>query len=263
MDLAGEKLPWIHPVNMWLVSGLVGLCGLLTFLMPKGTSKSAKQHVVITGGSSGIGLALAHECVRKGFANITLIARNKEKLEKAKKELLDGIDNGNSSKTTKVRVASLDVTDPGRVKEVVEGLIKTVGPPDVLFNNAGTATARSFADTTTEEFAFLLQTNYLGVVCMTKAFLPSMVENGGGTIVLTSSMAGLVGVFGYTAYTPTKFALRGFAESLQMETRRDNISIVLAYPPDTDTPGYKKENKGKPTETHLISETAGLYQPEM
>ena len=82
------------------------------------------------------------------------------------------------------------------------------------------------------------------------------------TIVFTSSAAGQVGVYGFTAYSPTKFALRGFAEALQMELSNDNISVQVVYPPDTDTPGYKLEQIGKPKETHLISESAGLFRPE-
>mmetsp|Transcript_29291 Transcript_29291/g.48412 ORF Transcript_29291/g.48412 Transcript_29291/m.48412 type:complete len:180 (+) Transcript_29291:587-1126(+) len=84
----------------------------------------------------------------------------------------------------------------------------------------------------------------------------------GGTIVLTSSAGGQVGVFGYTAYTPTKFALRGFAESLHMELLNHNVHVQLVFPPDTDTPGFTEENKHKPRETQLISETLGLMQPQ-
>jgi len=110
--------------------------------------------------------------------------------------------------------------------------------------------------------------NYFGTVYATRAFLPFMVEDSNegtksrSTIVLTSSAAGQVGVFGYTAYSPTKYALRGFAEALQMEVQRDNIYVQVAYPPDTDTPGYQLEQDGKPEETHLISQAAGLFSAE-
>jgi 3-dehydrosphinganine reductase len=96
---------------------------------------------------------------------------------------------------------------------------------------------------------------------MTKVLAPAMPP--GSNIMMTSSMAGAIGVYGYTCYSPTKFAIRGFAESLQAEVRRDGISISLAFPPDTDTPMFENENKTKPKETHLISDAAGLIKPEL
>jgi 3-dehydrosphinganine reductase len=89
-----------------------------------------------------------------------------------------------------------------------------------------------------------------------------MRQLGSGRIVLVSSQAGQVGVFGYTSYCATKFALKGLAESLQMELARDNIYVTLAYPPDTDTPGFLEENKTKPIETQLINETSGVLSAE-
>ena len=89
-----------------------------------------------------------------------------------------------------------------------------------------------------------------------------MRQFGSGRIVLVSSQAGQVGVFGYTSYCATKFALKGFAESLQMELARENIFVTVAYPPDTDTPGFAEENKTKPIETKLINETSALVSAE-
>jgi 3-dehydrosphinganine reductase len=89
-----------------------------------------------------------------------------------------------------------------------------------------------------------------------------MRQLGSGRIVLVSSQAGQVGVFGYTSYCSTKFALKGLAESLQMELARDNIYVTVAYPPDTDTPGFAEENKTKPIETQLINETSGVLSAE-
>ena len=85
-----------------------------------------------------------------------------------------------------------------------------------------------------------------------------MKQRGTGRIVFLSSQAGQLGVYGYTSYCSTKFALKGLAESLQMELARDNIYITLVFPPDTDTPGLKEENKTKPKETQLINETSGV-----
>ena len=89
-----------------------------------------------------------------------------------------------------------------------------------------------------------------------------MQRRGTGRIVFISSQAGQLGVFGYTSYCSTKFALKGLAESLQMELARDNIYITLVFPPDTDTPGFKEENKTKPKETQMINETSGVLSAE-
>ena len=89
-----------------------------------------------------------------------------------------------------------------------------------------------------------------------------MRQNGSGRIVLVSSQAGQIGIFGYTSYCGTKFALKGFAESLQLELARDNIYVTIAYPPDTDTPGFAEENKSKPVETKLINGTSDVLSAD-
>lgn len=128
----------------------------------------------------------------------------------------------------------------------------------LLFCCAGEAAPSYFEDIDSKTFAQLAEINQLGCIYTVQAFLPFISR---GTISLCSSVAGQIGVFGFTAYSPTKFALRGFAECLHMELCDRNINIQVAYPPDTDTPGFERENKIKPRETALISETAALYKP--
>jgi 3-dehydrosphinganine reductase len=91
----------------------------------------------------------------------------------------------------------------------------------------------------------IMRINYIGAVYCTKAVVDSMKNRHFGRIVFVSSQAGQLGVFGYTAYSASKFALRGLAESLQMELKPYNIYVTLSYPPDTDTPGLKEENLHK------------------
>ena len=79
---------------------------------------------------------------------------------------------------------------------------------------------------------------------------------------MISSGAGLVGLFGYTPYSPSKFALRGLAESLRGELKQMGIQVAIAYPPDTDTPQLAAENLTKPPETKLITETAQMWTAE-
>jgi 3-dehydrosphinganine reductase len=87
-------------------------------------------------------------------------------------------------------------------------------------------------------------------------------RGAGGHVVLTSSMAGLVGVYGLCAYTPAKFALRGLAECLYYEMRPHNIDITVAFPPDTDTAGYAQEKLTMPPATLAVNASAGLFSPD-
>ncbi len=91
----------------------------------------------------------------------------------------------------------------------------------------------------------MIRINYLGSVYCTKSVVESMKQRRFGRIVFVSSQAGQIGIFGYTAYSATKFALRGLAEALQMELKPYGVYITLAYPPDTNTPGLTLENLNK------------------
>lgn len=220
-------------------------------------------HAVVTGGSSGIGLSIAKDIVKKECQYVTLIARTKQTLEEAKNMLEEYATSIGSP--TIIKIISVDISDANKIKEEAEKLSKSEVPNvTMLFNVAGTSTSASFLDTDYEEFGRLMNINYLGTAYATKAFLPHMKtgRKAPRAIVFTSSQAGQVGVYGFTAYAASKSALRGFAEALHMEIARDNITVQVAYPPDTDTPGYKDEQIGKPEETRLISETSGLFQPE-
>ncbi|XP_070574787.1 3-ketodihydrosphingosine reductase-like [Ptychodera flava] len=223
------------------------------------TLKIDRGHVIITGGSSGIGKAFAIEAVKRG-ANVTVLARNKERLKQCKVEIEKHL---KYPDTQKVLTFSVDVAkDYDTLAQAVKEAIEEAGPCDLLLNSAGFAIAKAFEDTDLEEFKRLLDINYLGAVATTKAVLPYMKERKQGRLVFVSSQAGQLGVYGYTGYCASKFALRGFAEALQMEVKPYNVYITLSFPPDTDTPGFQTENISKPRETHLISESSGLFQPE-
>ncbi|XP_043545546.1 3-ketodihydrosphingosine reductase isoform X3 [Chiloscyllium plagiosum] len=212
----------------------------------------------VTGGSSGIGKCIAIECFKQG-AFITLVARDEGKLLRAKKE----IEKHSINDKQVVLCISVDVSkDYGQVQSVIKQAQEKLGPVDMLINCAGISVAAKFEDIDIDFFGRLMEINYLGSVYPTRAVIHTMKERRMGRIVFVSSQAGQLGLFGYTAYSPSKFALRGLAESLQMEVKPYNIYITVAYPPDTDTPGFQQENKVKPLETKLISETSGLCQPD-
>jgi len=212
-------------------------------------------HVVVTGGSSGIGKELARQLLNEHGARVTILARNQKRLDECRQDL---VSNNNNDR---LLCFSVDISSSyNDVQKAIEHACHYHGdrPVSILINNAGIFYAKTFDETTPNDFEQMVRINYLGAVFCTKACLPSMRSLGSGRIVLVSSQAGQVGVFGYTSYCATKFALKGLAESLQMELARDNIYVTVAYPPDTDTPGLAEENKTKPIETQLINETSGL-----
>jgi len=228
------------------------------------------QHVFITGGSSGIGLSIAETCITEYYPyleQLTILARNPEQLKKAQAQLEDLIpksahNNSNPIIKPKIHILSCDVSDAAQVSKQITEYIQTRGTPTMLFNVAGTSSAGTMEDTEVSTYQNLMNINYFGSVYVTKAVLPHMKQQNKGSIVFTSSAAGQLGVFGYTAYSSTKFALRGLAEALGMEVRHYNLSVTVAYPPDTDTPGYQLENQPgkKPKETILIEQSGGVFQ---
>ncbi|CAM9358961.1 unnamed protein product [Laminaria digitata] len=215
------------------------------------------KHCLITGGSSGIGKEVAKQLVRQG-AHVTVLARRQGALDAA---MMD-IKACRFSPSQMVQTVSVDVSDFKAVEKATSEAVAKQGPVQILVNCAGFAIAQELDEMKMEDFERILRVNTLGTAFVTRALLPGMKAAGGGRILMTSSMAGQqTGIYGYCAYSASKFALVGMAQALQMEVKAFGIGVSVAYPPDTDTPGYVKENEGKPAATHLIEEGAGLFSP--
>ncbi|MGR3277210.1 SDR family oxidoreductase [Acaryochloris marina NIES-2412] len=212
-------------------------------------------HVMITGGSSGIGKATACLFASQG-ANLSLIARTPSQLELAVQEIKSAHPKGQALALT------ADVADREALTQAIHTATDQLGPPDILVTAAGMARPGYFQDIPLEVFEQTMAVNYFGTLYAVKAVLPLMEERQRGHIVLISSGAGLVGLFGYTPYSPSKFALRGLAESLRGELKGTGIGLSIVYPPDTDTPQLEAENKTKPPETKNITASAEMWQPE-
>jgi 3-dehydrosphinganine reductase len=107
-----------------------------------------------------------------------------------------------------------------------------------------------------------MSVDYFGTVNMVRAFLPHFKLQKHGYIANVSSVVGYMGVFGYAAYAPAKFAVVGFSECLRQELIPYNIGVSVIYPPDTDTPQWHEENKIKPQETRVLSGNIKVMAPE-
>ena len=215
------------------------------------------KHVIITGGSSGIGKEVAKLLAREG-ANISIIARNSTKLASAQQEIaLEKI-----STQQRIFSFSADVCQREEIETAIEKAIALVGSPDILITCAGIAHPGYFQELPLEIFENTMAINYFGSLYAIKAVLPAMEKQRRGHIVLISSGAGLIGIYGYTPYSPTKFALRGLAESLRGELKQSGIKVSIVYPPDTDTPQLEAENKTKPRETKLITGSAQTWSAQ-
>lgn len=203
---------------------------------------------VISGGSSGIGFALARLLAREGW-HLHLIARRAPLLEEAKARLAPegaaGID-----------LHSLDVTDPDASAAVIAAIGARHGRIDWLVTSAGMAEPGLFAETPLAAHRRHMDVNYFGTLHLVHPALPFLPP--GSRITLVASAAAFVGIAGYSAYGPGKFALRGLAESLQLELESAGIAVSVACPPDTDTPQYAHENLTKPAATREITAGGGL-----
>lgn len=211
------------------------------------------RHVFITGGSSGIGLALAHQAASEG-ARVSILARNQDKLEEAQHSirLSTGLD---------VAIFSADVQDFIAVQKAV----KEAGPIDVLICNQGVFVPQELETQELEEIRFMIDVNLMGCFRLIKAALPGMKNRKDGlpaSIALMSSQAGQVGIYGYTAYSASKFGLRGLGEALQQEVISDNIHVSLIFPPDTETPGLLEESKKRPGLTSIIAASSGAMKAD-
>ncbi|CAM9479822.1 unnamed protein product [Choristocarpus tenellus] len=144
----------------------------------------------------------------------------------------------------------------------MDGAVERLGDAEVLANCAGFSVPMEFDAMEVAAYERLLRVNTLGSMYSTRALLPKMKENMRGRILFTSSMSGQVGVYGYTAYGASKFAIVGLAQALQMEVKAFGIAVSVSYPPDTDTPGFEVENVSKPEATRLISEGGGIFSAQ-
>jgi len=210
--------------------------------------------VLITGGTSGIGLELARLLAARG-ARLFLFSRSQDNLLKTINDL-------QTIQAGEYHGIPTDVSDANQVVQSVEQVIALAGVPDLLVNCAGVAHPGYVQDLDLEIFRWMMDVNYYGTVYVTKAILPGMIARKSGYIVnIASAFAAVVGLYSYTAYGASKFAVRGFSDALRMEMKPYGIQVSIVYPADVDTPQLTYENQYKPAELKQILQMLPAVDP--
>lgn len=210
------------------------------------------KNIVITGGSSGIGKALALKLLDLG-AKIWVLARDEEKIHDLVTEIKE--------KSNSFNYYLVDVQDFDGIKKISDEFTQNKITIHGLINSAGVAHPAEFDKLDVQQYRWLMDVNYFGTVHTVLAFYQLM--EPGSFIVNISSMAGLIGVYGYSAYGGSKFAVRGFTDVIRSELKLKNIHVSIVYPPDTDTPQLAYENKIKPPITKKIAGSANILSADV
>lgn len=170
--------------------------------------KFTGKNILITGGASGIGKAVAEHFARMGNT-VIIWDINEKNLEKVREEVSAG--------GLSVTAMRCDISDRVQVYSLAKEVEEKFGTLDVLINNAGVVTGKSLLETSDEQILLTMNVNVMAVFWTVRAFLPSMIKKGSGQLVTIASAAGLIGVKGLVDYSCSKFAVVGFNESLRME----------------------------------------------
>ncbi|KAK9870495.1 hypothetical protein WA026_008052 [Henosepilachna vigintioctopunctata] len=186
--------------------------------------------VVITGASSGLGEALAHEFYKEG-CQVVLCARRRQELDRVRTELLSLPCSRPSHPPI---IMPLDLSDINSLPTVVHKILTITGQIDILVNNGGISNRGSIVDTKPDVDIKVMLVNYFGSIALTKAVLPSLIKRKNGSIVFISSIQGLIALPDRSSYCASKHALQAFADSLRAEVSSYNIAVTII------SPGYVK-----------------------
>jgi NAD(P)-dependent dehydrogenase (short-subunit alcohol dehydrogenase family) len=208
--------------------------------------KAGQEKVaVITGGGSGIGLAMAHTFAASGYS-VVITGRNEKRLHKAAAQL--------SGARQQITGIPCDVRDPASVKKLFQEIGKRYSSIDVLINNAGIAHALAPVDQLpVETWKEVIDTNLTGTFLVTRGALPMM--RAGATIVNNLSVAALQPFAGMSAYNASKFGALGFTHALREDLRKRGIRVVALLPGATDTDIWSQFWPGAPKEKMISAET--------
>jgi NADP-dependent 3-hydroxy acid dehydrogenase YdfG len=212
------------------------------------TGKLAGKVAMITGASSGIGRASALALAQEG-ANLVLTARRQNRLEE-----LEATIRQNGGKAISVIG---DATQEDTARQCVAKALQTFGRVDILINNVGVGNYKNLVDTSAAEYDEMMDTNVRSTFLFTRHTVPAMVEQGSGTILMISSMAGIYGFAGEAVYCATKFAQVGFAQALDKELRPHGIKVGVICPGGVKTEFALGKGRTEPG----VAES-GMLEPE-
>lgn len=185
------------------------------------------RSAIITGAGKGIGKAIAAALAAEGV-NLGLVARTSADLEALQAELTD-------TYGVKVAITASDISVKADVDRAIASLKESLGSIDILINNAGIASFGTLLDMEPEEWERIIQTNLMGTYYVTRAALPTMLEQSSGSIINIASTAGERGVATGSAYCASKFAVLGLSEALMQEVRKSNIRVTALTPSTVNT----------------------------
>ena len=216
-----------------LLIGLAGTAGLglagRALLRARRRIELSGRVVIVTGGSTGLGLIVARQAAEQG-AKVVIAARGEDDLRAAESEL--------GRLGADVLAVPTDVSDEGQVRNLIARTIERHGRVDILVNNAGTIQVGPAGTMTVDDFQKAMATNFWGELYPTLAVLPHMKAQGGGRIANVVSVGGKVSVPHLLPYSASKFALTGLTEGLRAELAKDNILVTGIYPGTIRTGGH-------------------------
>jgi NAD(P)-dependent dehydrogenase (short-subunit alcohol dehydrogenase family) len=211
----------------------------------------SKSVAVITGAGSGMGRCLAQQLAALG-ASLALSDVNEKGLAETRALL--------GSPTGKISSHLVDVSKEDQVKQFASAVEEQHGRAILLFNNAGVALLGNFDEISLENFRWLMDINFWGVIYGTAYFLPLLKKEQRAHIVNTSSLLGFVGAIGQSAYCASKFAVRGFTESLQHELRNTSVFVTCVHPGFVRTSIAKDAKRGDRAKAGLYDESMARFK---
>lgn len=206
------------------------------------------QVAIVTGGSRGIGRAIAHALVANG-ANVSITGRNETDLSSARRSI-EGAGPG------AIETLRADARAYGDVERTISATVERFGGLDIVVNNAGVGVFANVADMSPTQWSDVIDTNLTGVFNMCHAALPHLRNRGGGYIINISSLAGKNSFPGAAAYCASKAGLNAFSEALMQEVRYDNIRVTYIMPGSVAT-GFSGGDEAKGSDWKVASEDVG------
>lgn len=203
-----------------------------------------RELAAVTGGTQGIGRALVEGLADRGAA-VAICSRDAKEVDHLVASL--------RTEGSKALGVACDVREPDQVAAFAEHVLKEVGPPTILINNAGVGMFRPVVEMSLDDWDAVMDVNLRGMFLVTRAFLPGMLSRSRGAIVNMASLAGRTGFAGGAAYCASKHGVLGFSKSLMMEVRQKGIRVIAVCPGSVDTPFFDGETPFHPNRERILA----------